>query len=250
MAKLSSILNDRFLKRDKTKTTALAEKAKEGSLTSFSGIFGLSKLSEKERDSIEELLKKYAPDERADITQDLSSLLSLTSEVRAINNQAAILHGERIKKAQEILKRYRDGAFTSWLISTYGNRQTPYNFLQYYEFHLCMPQTLHTQIETMPRQAIYTLASREGNLDKKEEIVRNYKGETKNELLTLIRTSFPLDDKDGRREDVGENLISALRRLENSFGKSNISLSSAQKKSLGTLLKSIEEKVKGCPSAE
>lgn len=243
MAKLSSLLNDRFLKREKTKTTALAERASSGSLTSFAGIFGTAKLTEKEQESLSELLKKYAQEGKNDIEQDLERLVALTSEVRAINNQAAQLHGERIKKAQEILKRYRDGAFTSWLISTYGNRQTPYNFLQYYEFFLQMPQILHPQIETMPRQAIYTLASREGSPEKKEEIVRNYKGQTKQELLHLIRSSFPLDEKDKRREDVGENLITALKRIKHLCESNKVKLTTAQKKVFIELLHELEEKI-------
>lgn len=241
MAKLTSILNERFLKREKTKTTALAEKAKEGSLTSFSGIFGSTKLTERETLELSELLKKYAVNE-SDISSDLQHLISLTSEVRAINNQAAILHGERIKKAQEILKRYRDGAFTSWLISTYGNRQTPYNFLQYYEFFAQMPQNLHSQIETMPRQAIYTLASRDGTPAKKEAIIRNYKGETKQELLSMIRTSFPLSEDDKRREDVAENLLAALGRINQTFEKLTVNLTSSQKKRMLHLLHELERK--------
>lgn len=68
------------------------------------------------------------------LTLDLAELSLITSEVKAINNQAAILHGERIKKAQTLLKSYQEGAFSAWLNATYGNRQTPYNLMQYYEF--------------------------------------------------------------------------------------------------------------------
>ena len=98
-------------------------------------------------------------------------MISLTCEVKAINNQAAILHGERIKKAHQILTPYKDGAFTAWLISTYGNRQTPYNLMQYYEFCEAMPKNLREQIEWMPRQAVYVLATRTGEWKIKQEIV-------------------------------------------------------------------------------
>jgi hypothetical protein len=243
MANFASILNQRFLKKDKNKTTALAEKTSDGGLSSFAGIFNVTELNEGQKEKLSDLLKKYAPDQTLDIAQDLSQLLAISSEVRAINNQAVMLHGERIKRAQDILKKYRDGAFSSWLVTTYGNRQTPYNFLQYYEFYAQMPTALHPQIETMPRQAVYTLASREGEIEKKEEIVRNYKGETKQQLLTLIRSHFPLDEDDKRREDVALMAIASLERLKFTFQTGKVKLASKQKTQLLALLRSLKEQI-------
>lgn len=168
----------------------MAKKSAEGNLTSFSGLFSIAELNEGERGYLEALLTEYNPGKQ-NINHDLNNLISITSEVKAINNQAAILHGERIKKAQKILTKYEEGAFSAWLVAAYGNRQTPYNFMQYYDFYTSMPNRLHPQIETMPRQAIYTLSSRSGDLNKKKAIVEKYNGETKSELLSLIRESFP-----------------------------------------------------------
>lgn len=242
MTKLTSMLQDRFKKKESAKITELAEKSSGGNLTVFSGIFGESKLGEKEKETLLALLQKYAADGR-DLSQDLQALIALTSEVRAINNQAAILHGERIKRAQEILKSYQEGAFTAWLLETYGNRQTPYNFLQYYEFYSQMPKTLHPQIEAMPRQAVYTLASRDGALSKKEEIVRNYNGESKQQLITLIRSFFPLDEKDRRRENLGDKAIKSLQQLADDFENREITLSKTQKKRLLSLLDTLIEHI-------
>lgn len=242
MAKLTSILQQRFLKKEAPKMAALAEQSSEGNLSSFAGIFGTHKLSEKEQEELVSLLNKYAPEGIDDFSSDLDSLISLTAEVRAINNQAALLHGERIKRAQLLLKKYRDGAFTAWLLTTYGNRQTPYNFLQYYEFYSKIPKPLQPQIEAMPRQAIYTLASRDGAYEKKEEIVRGYQGESKQELLALIRSRFPLDSKDQRRENPGDKAIIAMKHLLSSL-KENRRLLDRQQKSelvkLADLLRSL-----------
>lgn len=232
MAKLSSILHDRFKKKEKPKMSELAEKTSAGQLTAFSGLFGVPHIGEKERVELAELLAKYASEVEVDIAKDLDSLLALTSEVRAITNQAALLHGERIKKAQEILKPYREGAFTAWLNATYGNRQTPYNFLQYYDFYLQMPKTLHRKIEMMPRQAVYTLASRDGALVKKEEIVRNYNGETKQQVISLIRNLFPLKDEDKRRENIIVNSLKQLERLNLTFSHLKPKLTPKQKRLL------------------
>ncbi len=227
--------------------TALVEKRNEGELTVFSGIFGEAHLDEKQKGELSLLLQKFVSDEQqADVAQDLNQLAAITSEIKAINNQAAILQGERIKKAQQILKKYRDGAFTAWLLSTYGNRQTPYNFLQYYEFHTKMPKALHTRIETMPRQAIYTLASREGVLEKKEEIVRNYRGETKQQLISLIRAQFPLGEKDKRRENIGDNTIKGLKQLIAQFKQRDVKLTTEQKKTLMELFKHFSSIVNTC----
>ena len=163
--------------------------------------------------------------------------------MKAINNQAALLHGERIKRAHTILTRYRDGAFTAWLIAAYGNRQTPYNLMQYYEFCESMPKTLRLQIESMPRQAIYTLASREGPIEKKKQIVETYKGQTKAQLLELIRDLFPLGIEDKRRQNQGEAFVMALRRLQQDLKKRPCNFSNSQKEAVVTLLEAIHQQV-------
>ena len=250
MVKITSILQQRFRKKEKPKMTELAEKTTEGQLTVFSGIFGMSKLGEKELEALSSLLRKFSHNESADVSEDLKSLIAITSEVKAINNQAAILHGERIKQAQTILKNYRDGAFTAWLTATYGNRQTPYNFLQYYEFYLKIPKALHPQVESMPRQAVYTLASRDGSFSKKEEIVRNYKGETKQQMITLIRSLFPLDENDGRRENTGETALKTLQHLAASFEGANIKLTYKQKRSMHELLNLLGLLIDACETKD
>lgn len=243
MENLNSILQKRFQKKEKPKMSELGVQSSHGHLNSFSGLFGTPQFGEKERKIIEEILSKYSIETANDFSNDLKLLLAITSEVTAINNQAALLHGERIKKAQEILKKYREGAFTAWLQSAYGNRQTPYNFLQYYEFYLKIPKSLHSQVEAMPRQAVYTLASREGDFSKKEEIVRNYKGETKQQMLSLIRTFFPLKESDNRKENIITNAIKQLEQLTSLFLSAHPKMSPAQKTKMIELLKILKSQI-------
>jgi hypothetical protein len=237
MSKVNDLLTSR-LKQKASKMTELAEIASRGNLSSFAGVFKINPLSVQEREDLETLLHNYKNEEQG-IDDDLRILAGITSEIKAINNQAAILHGERIKKAQEILKKYRDGAFSAWLITTYGNRQTPYNFLQYYEFYLELPQNLHSKLDEMPRQAVYTLASRDAPFEKKEAVLKNYRGETKNEVLTLIRKTFPLDDKDGRKEDLALQAINTLKKLELLFKERRFRPSRIQKETIQKLLKTL-----------
>lgn len=240
MVKVNSILDQRMNKPPNTsKMAAMAKQSASGNLTSFAGIFNFEDLNDKEKEALANLLKNYATEEQ-DISNDLNLLISLTSEVKAINNQAALLHGERIKKAHHILTRYRDGAFTAWLIATYGNRQTPYNLMQYYEFCEAMPKQLRPKIEMIPRQAVYVLASRDGELEKKQEIVENYRGETKNEMLVLIRQIFPLNQRDKRQQKIGNGLIKGLQSLYQQLQESSQELTILQKNQALTLLQQMQ----------
>lgn len=241
MADIHTILDQRTKKPSgTTKMAALAKQSATGHLTSFSGIFSVSELSELEKESIHKILSDYAKDQQVDLEGDFQALLSVTSEVKAIHNQAAILHGERIKKAHDILIRYREGAFTAWLMATYGNRQTPYNLMQYYEFYEAIPKPLRSQLEIMPRQAIYTLASRKGSLEKKREIVEQYKGETKEEVLELIRRTFPLAKRDKRRSSLSAQLIRSLQDLYHQLRLAQRELSQRDKDQIQVYLKDLQ----------
>lgn len=241
MGNVNSLLTQRLKKGDhSSKMATMAKQSANGQLTSFSGVFGVTELTDKERIFLESLLNDFAIDVNS-ISPDLQALISITSEVKAINNQAIILHGERIKRAHGILTRYRDGAFTAWLMAAYGNRQTPYNFWQYYEFYESLPKPLRPQIEAMPRQAVYALASREGSLSKKQKIVESYQGETKTELLDRIREEFPLDEADRRRLDVGENTIVALKRVFTSLKRAQNPISDEQQSEIAELLEQIKQ---------
>jgi hypothetical protein len=222
-----------------SKMTNLVEMSSSGNLSSFSGVFRVTELNEKEKEALFSLLTQYKNDSR-EIGEDLFQLSALTAEVKAINNQALILHGERIKKAQDILKNYRDGAFSAWLISIYGNRQTPYNFLQYYELYTTLPEKLHPKLDEMPRQAVYTLASRNGNPEQKQLIIQNYNGEPKQELLKLIRETFPLSQNDRRAQDLADSAIIHLCRLQSQLSTTAFLPSSKQKAELLQVLKEIK----------
>ena len=244
MSKVNSLLSER-LKTSigiPSKMSDLAQLSSTGQLSSFSGVFKISVLSDKEKSILQTFLEEYKEGE-GDIQQDFLHLSSLTSELKAINNQASILHGERIKKAQEILKNYKEGAFTFWLIQTYGNRQTPYNFLQYFELHQQLPKALLPKLEEMPRQAAYTLASRNGSLEQKETIIRRYQGETKELLLEQIRKEFPLSIKDKRAKDPNITFIKSLQKLAEFMENNSVSLSTPQKKTVQEILQSLHHNI-------
>lgn len=239
MSKFNDLLNLRFKRRDQTqqpKMTALVERSSNGDLSSFSGVFRISALNEKERSDLEQILKSFRTNESDDVDADLKTLTMITAEVKAITSQAIMLHGERIKRAQELLRKYRDGAFTAWLFATYRNRQTPYNFLQYYEFYTAMPQVLHAKMDQMPRQAIYSLASRRGPEETKKKIIEEYNGQAKQELLKLIRSALPLEEDDKRHPNFASHAISFMKRAREMVKNPLCVPSEEEKRQIQTLL--------------
>ncbi len=245
MADLNSLLNKRLGKKEKnTKVTALGQKSANGQLTGLSGLFNSGELSNQERETLENILHGYANSD-VNLEQDLETLIGITTEVKAITNQAALLHGERIKRAHDILIQYQEGAFTAWLMTTYGNRQTPYNLWQYYEFYNALPKHLQTRADIMPRQALYTLATRLGDWQEKERIVQEYDGETKQVLLNLIRERFPLSSDDKRRQNIAETIQTSLEKLCASLRHKRLSLTKGQRQSIRALIQELETMVEG-----
>jgi len=216
MSKFNSLM-ERFKTPKKEKISDLVQRSNTKQVSKFNELFQESSISEQEQSSLQTLLEKYQTDS-TDVTADLRSLTAITSEVKTISNQAVILHGERIKRAQQLFKNYREGAFSSWLLNTYGNRQTPYNFLQYFELYTALPHNLQEIIDEMPRQAIYSLSSRSVPQEKKEAFIENYRGETKSELLEKMRKAFPLAKQDKRNPNKTKNahdhLLFALKAMQ------------------------------------
>ena len=238
MSKLSELLQERMRgeQSKKSKIIDLVHRAQQ-----TPSPFGTYTLTDQEKNVLKTLLERFKKSHKSDIEGDFQSLIHITQEVRAINNQAALLHGERIQKAQTILKSYQEGAFTAWLLETYGNRQTPYNLLQYYEFYYQMPSHLRPLIDQMPRQAIYTLASRSIPFAQKKAFIESYQGQTKEELLRQIRRQFPLDQEDRRAEDSAAFFLKGMEKMARFLKASSVRFTKEQKKQLAFLLEEINE---------
>jgi hypothetical protein len=240
MKDLNSLLSEKLKHKNQTKLQTLADKSfAQPNMGSF---FKTTPLSEGETFALHKILfENKTP--TTDLEHDLDSLKVLTQEIKAIQTQAIILHGERIKKAQALLKPYKDGAFTEWLLTVYGNRQTPYNFLQYYEFYLSLAEAIRPKLLDMPKQAVYTLASRAGDAEKKESIVTSYQGEPKHLILAKIRNTFPLGQTDRRKQKFSDHIILVLTRLMEQLDHKEWSASKSEKKKIESLLKAFVKKL-------
>lgn len=236
---IPSILEARLQPSSNTKLSQLASQSVTGNLSSFSGVFQTIPLSDVEKDQIQNLLHHYCDSKKQEIAKDLEELSQITCELKAIHNQSVLLHGERIKKAQTLLKNYKDGAFSSWLIAVYGNRQTPYNFLQYYELYIAMSADLQKKLPSIPRQAIYTLASRKGSLRQKEQIVEQFQGESKELLIKKIQKTFPLDKSDKRRKNNYNSIYGQLGKIYEEIVEKKASFSMQERKNLEVLSQKI-----------
>ncbi len=239
MSKSTSFLTERFKTQKKEKVSELVKRSSRGGLSVFQGV----PISKSQEDSLKGLLEKYQTD-GADLSQDLRQLKEITSEVKAINNQAVILHGERIKSAQTLFRTYREGAFGAWLLKIYGNRQTPYNFLKYYELYSSFSTKIRSIIDEMPRQAIYSLSSRSIPQEQKEAFIRSYRGETKAELLQKLREVFPLPKRDKRDSNRSKALIGLFKSALKIVKHKRFSLKKQEREEVEKLLREIHLSVK------
>ncbi len=240
MKDLNSLLSEKLQHKNQTKLQTLADK--NFAQPNMGGFFKTTPLSEDETFTLHKILYENKT-KSIDLESDLDSLKTLTQEIKAIQTQAIILHGERIKKAQSILKQYKDGAFTEWLLTVYGNRQTPYNFLQYYEFYLSLAEGLRPKLLDMPKQAVYTLASRSGEAEKKELIIQTYQGEPKHLILAKIRTIFPLPQTDRRKQKFSEHVTTTLSKLLEQIEVKDWIPTKPEKKKIENLLKALSSKL-------
>lgn len=168
-------------------------------------------LTEKEKRNIQKILvDDYKPGTIAEIQvqEHVAQLTEITKQIKSISAQSVLLHGERIKEAQQLLKDYREGAFTRWLMSTYGNRQTPYSMLRYYEFYQSAPRGTRTLIESAPKKAVYLLAARTGDNDKKLDFIQKYSDSSQSDLLLLIQDEFPVPQTDKRKPLIAGTISS------------------------------------------
>jgi Uncharacterised protein family (UPF0137) len=172
-------------------------------------------LTEQEKNVIQKILvDEYQPGtiHESQVERNIQQLTDITKQIKSIAAQSVLLHGERIKQAQELLSNYREGAFTKWLMSTYKNRQTPYSMLRYYEFYQSAPKETRLMIESAPKKCVYLLASREGNQSKKFDLIKEHGKSTQSDLLILIQTAFPIQESD-KRKPLNTLTIESMSKL-------------------------------------
>lgn len=205
-------------------------------VNNFNSVFETKPVDEAESKRIEKLLADGCVPGSIDeeqVERDFERLKLFTSEIRAIGRQGTILMGERVHKAMEVLKPYKAGTFTRWLESTFTAKKTGYNALSYFELHRDLPQVdLKEKFKKMPLRAAYVLASREGDLDAKANIIREYHEYNYTDLLIIIREKLPSYRESGRRESFVEKLIVRIRKSAEKLKKRKSELNKGNRTAL------------------
>lgn len=207
---------------------------KEELAPTFRTVFNILPLTEDESEQIHEMLTVSGLT-REEVQTDHITLKDITTQIRAIEKQSTILHGERIHKAQTILKKYRDGTFSKWLYLTYGNRQTPYRMLQFYELFMDLAGPERELISAMPKRAAYALASRSGTLEKKAEIIKIHHNSAPDEIIQIVQETFPLKEGDRRKRRRRQSDEALLKEILPRISKLK------SRKSLEAVLKQVEK---------
>lgn len=197
------------------------------SVNAFTAIFDPKSLDPQEEVKMQKLLFENfqlsgisEEKENAKLTQDFQNIKRLTTEIKGIQKQNLVLIGERIDKARSILKSYKDGTFTKWLQHVFSSKQTGYNILAYYLFLKTLPEDLQETFKRLPQKAAYLLASRDGDLQTKIEILQDPSMDAEN-ILPAIREKLPLAENDKRKSKgasllLVENLLKIVEKLNTS----------------------------------
>lgn len=209
---------------------------------SFTSVFDFKPLDKEEASHIEKLLVDNfqpgsIPDEQ--VERDTVELKQITAEIKSIGRQGIVLMGERVHRASEILKPYKDGTFTKWLESAFGSRKTGYNMLNYYTLYNELPtDDLRQKFKKIPQRTAYMLASRSsGSVETKAEIIDEYHDRSHKELAILIQEKLPLASDDKRMgKNSNERLISAIRDALKKLQSRKDDLTASDKKELSKLL--------------
>jgi len=190
------------------------EGAEKTEAVTFRAIFESTPLSENENIQIYNLLEDASGRlTEGEIGDDHQNLAEITTQIRAIERQSILLHGERIHKAQQILKKYHDGTFSKWLQLAYGNRQTPYSMLQFYDLFSRLEKDEKELINSMPKRAAYALASRAGEIEKKVAIIKEHYDSSPDEIIRAVQEAFPLKISDKRKTSRRVSDVDLLRLI-------------------------------------
>lgn len=214
-------------------------------VNSFHSVFNTKPLDAKEANEIERLLvDNFRPgqSDEEQVGKDVEQLKLITSEIKAIGKQGTVLMGERVHKARELLKPYKDGTFTKWLETTFGTRKTGYNMLAYYDLYTALPHdALRESLKKLPQRTAYILASRDGDIGTKAEIISEYHDRTHDELVVLIQEKLPVASGDKRKaKSSNESLIISMIDSAQKLQKRKSTLTEEDRNDLTELAQMID----------
>ena len=214
-------------------------------INSFNSLFDVKKLTDSESNEIERILEDgYDASMGGDIKSDLVEVKRITEEIKAVKRQELVLVGERISNAREIFKKYKDRSFKQWIGLAFGSFKSGYNYLSLYDLYLQLPDNVRGQLKAMPAKAAYILASKDGSIEQKTEIVQNHGHEETEELILQIREAFGVDRqrKAGKRPLIDQILNCMSKETKKLITRKDL-LSTDHKKQIQYLLDQLQKLV-------
>jgi predicted HTH domain antitoxin len=119
------------------------------------------------------------------------NMLPLQKKMKFICNLFSISYDHELSNSGELLKNYKIGTFVKWIDVTFDSRRTGYNYLSYYDLYTCLPHNAKEGLKKISQKVAYLLASRDGGIDKKAEIINEHHNLKANELISLINEQIP-----------------------------------------------------------
>lgn len=208
--------------------------------------FGVKPLDMLESNRIEQLLvNNYEPSllDEDKVTQHVNEIKNLTSEIKGINKQAILLIGERIFKANQILKNYKDGTFMEWVDSVFDSRKTAYNILAYYELHQSLPIQSKENLKKISPTAAYVIASRKIPLEKKISFVNEYHDLKSQDMMLLIKEMFPSKNQP-TKTSLNLKLINVIQKSIQTLKERKEEINSDEKKLLESIIITLKSLLK------
>lgn len=180
-----------------------------------------------------------------ELADDVKKLKHITGTIRGIFREGVFLLGKQVYEARQILQKYnRTGnTFGEWLkIAFKQGRSTAYNALAYYEFHESLPnEELKSQLKEFPYKAAYLLASRDGEFDRKLEILKNHHDQNATEIIAIIDEVLPLPSRyRQKRKEHDIHLIDSIRVNLQRLAKRRNNLTSERLKQISELRSLID----------
>lgn len=211
----------------------------------FQSMMCINQLDETDSLRIEKILvDNFQPGmlDQYQVSDDALELKRLTSEIKTIGKQGIILSGERVKRAQTLLKNYKNGTFVKWIDFTFSNRKTAYNMLSYFDLYNELPnQETKEQFKKIPMKSAYIIASRTANLNIKKEVINQFHDRSISELNIIIDEKMPLAEGDKRSLKTDNvRLMQILSDAVKKFRQRKNSLTNKEKNQILGLIQVLE----------
>ena len=136
----------------------------------------------------------------------------------------------------------KDRSFKQWMGLTFGSFKSGYNYLSLYDLYLQLPDAVRGQLKAMPAKAAYILASKDGPIEQKIEIVQNHSQEKTEDLILQIRETFGVDrQKRGHKSPLIDQTLHSMSKEAKKLNTRKDLLNMEHKKQIQYLVAQLQK---------